>query len=132
MATRTKKEYVNGYFKVRVFDKGCNLRSSYDYADIEEIFLATPFDKMPIPVNVYNNEYYDDIEMRGNTHVGYITGYDPETREFDVTVLEKYVKTVETYNNPIVYPRVRVVNGKVTQVLGLDLCQASYYASLYK
>ena len=126
------REYKNAYLVVPVFDKGKNLRSTYDYNALEEIFLQTPFNKMPIVVNAYRNEYYGDINLQGNIPVGYITGYDQENHCFDVMILEKYADVISGYESPIIYPRVKVQAGKVEQVLGLDICEASYYASIWR
>lgn len=129
MATR---EYKNAYFVVKAFDRGRNMRSEYNYEDVDAIFQSTPFDKMPIVVNAYRNEYYGQVEMSGNMAVGYITGYDPEAREFSVMILEKYADVIGNYKDPIIYPRVKVQAGKVEQVLGLDICESTYYAAIWK
>lgn len=126
------REYKNAYLVVPIFDRGKNLRSTYDFNELEEIFLQTPFDKMPIVVNAYRNEYYGDVSLQGNIPVGYITGYDAENRCCSVMILEKYTGVIEDYRNPIIYPRVKVQSGRVEQVLGLDICEASYYAAIYR
>lgn len=128
----SKREFSNVYMTVKIFDKGRNLNRSYDYADIDEIFNRTPFSQIPVPLNVYRNEYSGDVESRGNIMVGYIVGYNSETHEFDVMILEKFAKRIQEYVNPIVYPRVKIIGNKAVQILGFDICSASYYANIYK
>lgn len=130
--TKQKREYKNLHMTVRIFDKARNLNNTYKFEDIDDIFNRTPFNQMPIPLNVYRNEYSGDIEAKGNIMVGYITAYYPDTREFDVMILEKYAQRVAEYENPIVYPRVKVIGGHAIQVLGLDICSEAYYANIYK
>ena len=130
--TKQKREYKNLHMTVRIFDKARNLNNTYDFDDLDDIFSRTPFTQMPIPLNAYRNEYSGDIESRGNIAVGYVTKYFPDTREFEVMILEKYAQRISEYENPIVYPRVKVVGGHAMQVLGLDICSEQYYAAIYK
>lgn len=126
------REYKNAYFMVRAFEKGKNLRSTYSLEELDEIFKATPFDKMPIVLNAYRNEYYGQVDLVGTIPVGYITGFDSEQRVFSVMIMEKYAEEISKYEDPIVYPRVKVKEGKVEQVLGMDICNSSYYANIYR
>lgn len=128
-----KRVYNNLYMTVPIFDKGKTLRKSYDFNELEDILLSVPFSKVPVPVNVYRNEYDGDYELRGNFIVGYITDYDPETRCFELTILERFADRVSQYNDPIVYPRAVIdKNGVVVAISGFDVCNKGYYASLYK
>jgi hypothetical protein len=129
---RQAKVFHNVYFTLKVFDKGRNLKSNYDYEDIDEIFQSVPFDKIPVAVNAYRNEFMNDVDKAGNILVGYISAYYPEDRTFEVMILEKFADRIAQYDNPIIYPRVKVVNGKAVQILGLDICSANYYAAISK
>lgn len=127
-----KRKYKNMEIIVKLFDKGRNLHKKYDLQSLIDIMTSVPFDKIPVAVNAYRNEYTDDINASGAFPVGYITGFDPETLECKLTILEKYTHRISQIENPIVYPRVRIYGNEVAGILAFDICSEDYYKVICK
>lgn len=120
--------YENVTVRVPRFSKAKNLRRKYNVESLLEILNNIDFDKINIPLYSYRNVLCNDDTRRGNRIVGYIDKYDRETDEFIVVIHEYFAGIISGFDNPIIYPRVQIMDENVTKILGFDICPKLYYS----
>lgn len=120
----------NTYMTVQVprIQKNKNLRREYDKDSLLNILASVPFDKINIPLHSYRSIVHDNDTLTGTRVVGYISNYDVEKDVFDVVIHSAFIPAIQAYQDPIIYPRVSITDGKVTTILGLDICPKMYYS----
>lgn len=121
------RPYNNIQMDVPRFAKAKTVKHSYDYGSLLGALDKIAFDVVEIPLYAYRNILRNNDDIRGNQLVGYIEGYDEESDKFTVVIYEKFADTIEDFDMPVIFPRVKVDHGFVTKILGFDICPQSYY-----
>ena len=127
---KERKVYNNVSMDVVRFNKNKTMKISYNGDSLIDYLVEIPFDKISIPLYGYRSVLLNNDEMKGNAIVGYIEGYNAETDTFSVVIHQNWTDAVETFSNPIIFPRVQAIGDTVTKILGFDICPKSYYAAI--
>lgn len=91
--------------------------------EILKTLEATPFAQLSYPVNAYRRQIEANVAEDDDrvVTVGYVSGYNPETREFSVVVFKNSRSVIETLVNPVMEIAPDIHDGTFIRVVKFNI-----------
>lgn len=98
-----REEQSNMIVNIKLIDVD-RFNKKFDPEEIKDTVNEIPWDIISFPICCARRVIDDDPTAKGNLTIGYVNGYDTETKEFTITVFSKFIDIVSSFTNTVINP----------------------------